>query len=164
MKLSSINHKATSEFALEYMISSAFNTTMGSFSCHSLFFLVAEQWTSFTILTVHQNKYNLQEHLQNTHTQHIEMEKVPENLLNERTPNGVVPITVPSSSHTLKGSWAWSWHPNKREKGGFLVMVRKHNYKKRASLCCLTCSVFGKDKQENGCIQMGERKDTVFKQ
>lgn len=34
-------HK-TSELALEYMISSALRTTMGSFSCHSLFFLVAE--------------------------------------------------------------------------------------------------------------------------
>ena len=32
----------TSELALEYMISSAFRTTIGSFSCHSLFFLVVE--------------------------------------------------------------------------------------------------------------------------
>jgi hypothetical protein len=32
----------TSELAFEYIISSAFRTTTGSFSCHSLFFLVVE--------------------------------------------------------------------------------------------------------------------------
>ena len=35
------------------MISSAFNTTIGSFSCHSLFFLVAELWVSVTTLIKH---------------------------------------------------------------------------------------------------------------
>lgn len=47
-----------------------------------------------------------------THT-HTKREKVPENFLNKRTPNGVVSITVPSSSNTLIRSWAWSWHLQK---------------------------------------------------
>jgi hypothetical protein len=46
----------TSELALEYMISSAFNTTTGNFSCHSLFFLVAALCAS--IASLKSNKEN----------------------------------------------------------------------------------------------------------
>jgi len=45
--------RKTSELALEYMISSALRTTAGSFSWHSLFFMVAGLWASTTTLIKH---------------------------------------------------------------------------------------------------------------
>lgn len=44
------DNEQTSELALEYIISSALKTTIGSFICHSLFFLVAVLCLSYTNL------------------------------------------------------------------------------------------------------------------
>lgn len=34
----------------------------------------------------------------------------PENLLNNRTSHGLVPIAMPSSPHAIVRSWPWPWH------------------------------------------------------
>lgn len=107
------NERKTSELALEYMISSALRTTTGSFSCHSLFFLVAGLWASLTTLI----KHMACNRVRGMHKREKkwgwggdEKNPKPENLLNDGTSHGLVALAVPSPSHALVRPWPWARH------------------------------------------------------
>ena len=95
------------------MISSALRTTTGSFSCHSLFFLVAGLWASLTTLI----KHMACNRVRGMHKREKkwgwggdEKNPKPENLLNDGTSHGLVALAVPSPSHALVRPWPWAWH------------------------------------------------------
>lgn len=106
--------RKTSELALEYMISSALKTTTGSFSCHSVFFLVDWLWISQTILQQRNKWAEESRERTHAHTDGYKMiereERRPENLLDEQTPHGLVCVAMPSSSDTVVRSWPWPRH------------------------------------------------------
>ncbi|KAL5975876.1 hypothetical protein ACLOJK_020204 [Asimina triloba] len=129
-KIGCRNRKRTSELALEYMISSAFKTTRGSFSCHSLFFFVEALWTSFTTLIKHMGKNSRSDSKREGSRIHEEKTKIwggcgarqgggrrdenrsrpPEDLSNERASHGLVPVAVPRAPNAFIRSVPRLWH------------------------------------------------------